>query len=143
MNIDVAGGITRSGNVGSYTYSVKNQMDNKPVVFVNWFDCARYCNWLHNGKGSGDTETGAYTLNGAITGDAVAINAGANYRIPTENEWYKAAYYKGGGTNAGYWTYATQSDTAPTPVQANSLGYGQINGVPVPGADPIYNINCI
>ena len=27
--------------------------------------------------------------------------------------YYKAAYYKGGGTNAGYWVYPTQSDTAP------------------------------
>ena len=35
------------------------------------------------------------------------------FYIPTENEWYKAAYYsptKGG--NGGYYTYATQSDTA-------------------------------
>jgi formylglycine-generating enzyme required for sulfatase activity len=31
-------------------------------------------------------------------------------------EWYKAAYYKGGGTNAGYWTYPTQSNTAPSNV---------------------------
>ena len=32
------------------------------------------------------------------------------YFIPTVDEWYKAAYYKGGGVNAGYWTYRrTQS----------------------------------
>ena len=24
----------------------------------------------------------------------------------TEDQWYKAAYYKGGSTNAGYWDYA-------------------------------------
>jgi Sulfatase-modifying factor enzyme 1/PEP-CTERM motif len=30
------------------------------------------------------------------------------------NEWYKAAYYKGGGANAGYWLYPTQSDTKPS-----------------------------
>lgn len=34
--------------------------------------------------------------------------------LPSEDEWYKAAYYKGGGTNAGYWEYATQSDNPPT-----------------------------
>ena len=41
---------------------------------------------------------------------AITRNAGATYFIPSENEWYKAAYYKGGGTNAGYWTYPTQSN---------------------------------
>jgi hypothetical protein len=44
---------------------------------------------------------------------AINRNTGATYAIPSENEWYKAAYYKGGGTNAGYWTYPTQSNTAP------------------------------
>jgi len=126
MGSDPRGGITRSGTSGSFSYTVKTNMENKPVVYVSWFDAARYCNWLHNGKGGGSTETGAYTLNGATTGNAVAKNADASYSIPTENEWYKAAYYKGGGTNAGYWAYATQSDTEPTCVAANSTGDGPV-----------------
>ena len=40
---------------------------------------------------------------------------GARFRIPTEDEWYKAAYCKGGGAEAGYWEYPTQSDTMPAP----------------------------
>jgi formylglycine-generating enzyme required for sulfatase activity len=52
------------------------------------------------------------------------VNPGATFYIPTENQWYKAAYYKGGSTNAGYWTYATQSDTVPTSVTAGSTGIG-------------------
>jgi formylglycine-generating enzyme required for sulfatase activity len=52
------------------------------------------------------------------------VNSGATFYIPTENQWYKAAYYKGGGTSAGYWNYATQSDTAPTAVTAGSTGIG-------------------
>ena len=36
--------------------------------------------------------------------------------LPTVNEWYKAAYYSGGGTNSTYWTYPTQSDTVPSNV---------------------------
>jgi formylglycine-generating enzyme required for sulfatase activity len=40
-------------------------------------------------------------------------NAGATYFIPSDSERYKAAYYKGGSTNAGYWTYPTKSNTAP------------------------------
>jgi sulfatase modifying factor 1 len=135
MDSNARGGITRSGSSGSFTYSVKTNMGNKPVVFVNWFDCARYCNWLHNNKligpqDSSTTEDGAYTLSGATTGNAVPSNSDAKYHLPTENEWYKAAYYKGGGTNAGYWVYATQSNTAPTPVTASSTGDGLLSGQP-------------
>jgi formylglycine-generating enzyme required for sulfatase activity len=69
-------------------------------------------------------ETGAYTLNNATSGNAVAMNAGALFFIPSENQWYKAAYYRGGGTNAGYWPYATQSNSLPGAVTANSTGDG-------------------
>jgi sulfatase modifying factor 1 len=87
-------GITRSGSSGSYTYSVTGTLANRPVVYVTWFDAARMANWMVNGQGSGSTETGAYTLNGAISGIVLA-NAGAQVYIPTEDEWYKAAYYNG------------------------------------------------
>ena len=100
-------------------------MGDKPVNYVSWFDAARVANWLQNGEGSGSTETGAYTLVGGQTsGTAPAANPGASYFLPTEDQWYKAAYYKGGGTNAGYWDYATQSDTAPTAVTAGTTGIG-------------------
>ena len=46
-------------------------------------------------------------------------------------EWYKAAYYKGGGTNSGYWIFPTQSNTPPSNVlsatgtnNANYFEYG-------------------
>ena len=42
---------------------------------------------------------------------AINRNAGATYFIPSDNEWYKAAYYD--PSNASYWRYATQSNTAP------------------------------
>jgi formylglycine-generating enzyme required for sulfatase activity len=95
------------------------------VNFVSWFDAARVANWLQNGQGSSSTETGAYTLVGGQTsGTAPARNVDATIYIPTEDQWYKAAFYKGGSTNAGYWDYATQSDTAPTPVTSGSTGIG-------------------
>jgi hypothetical protein len=49
-----------------------------------------------------------------MTDTNITRNAGAKYSIPSENEWYKAAYYKGRGTNAGYWRYATQSNVIPS-----------------------------
>ena len=125
MGSDARGGITRSGVSGSYTYAVKANMGDKPVNYVSWFDAARVANWAQNGAtGTSSTETGAYTLNGATSGDAVGVNPGATVFVPTESQWYKAAYYKGGGTNAGYWTYATQSDALPTAVTAGATGDG-------------------
>ena len=120
-DLNVAG-ISRSGASGSYTYAVVNNggdSSNRPITYVSWFDAARFANWMNNGATNGaSTETGAYTLNGATSGVNFTKNAGATWWIPSEDEWYKAAYYKGGGTNAGYWLYPTQSDSAP----GNNIG---------------------
>jgi formylglycine-generating enzyme len=118
-------GISRTGVSGSYTYSVINNggnSANRPITYVSWFDAARFANWMTNGQGGGSTETGAYTLNNATSGNAVAVNPGAAFFIPTENEWYKAAYYSPvlNSGSGGYYTYATQSDSAP----GNIIGSG-------------------
>jgi sulfatase modifying factor 1 len=114
MGTDSAHGcqIQRSGSSGSYTYSVASDYANRPVDYVSYWDTCRFANWLNNGQGSGDTETGAYTLTDAgITNNTVARNAQATWAVTSENEWYKAAYYKGGGPDAGYWSYAIQSNS--------------------------------
>jgi YD repeat-containing protein len=126
MGSNIRGGILRSNNSGNYTYTVKNYMGNKPVNYINWFDSARYCNWLHNNKPSGSqnnitTEDGSYTLNGITSGDVVIKNLNSKYHIPTEDEWYKAAYFdphKLGTNQSGYWLYATQNSNEPLCVNA-------------------------
>ena len=89
------GGITRSGVSGTYTYAVKSGFADKPVTYVSFYDSLRFANWLNNGQGSGDTETGAYTLLGGTAtpsdGTSVTRNGGANIFLPSDNEWYKAA----------------------------------------------------
>jgi formylglycine-generating enzyme required for sulfatase activity len=120
--------IRRSGTTGTYTYAVMNSTGHRPISYVSWFDSARFSNWLANGQPSGaqtstTTENGAYNLNGATSGNAVAANAtnpntglAPTYRMPLENEWYKAAYYSpnySGTGVGGYWTWATQSNSAP------------------------------
>jgi hypothetical protein len=124
-------GITQSGSPGNYTYSVTGN-PNFPMNYVPWGDAARFCNWLENGQptapeGPGSTETGSYTLNGDLVYLTTETrNAGARYVIPTEDEWYKAAYYKGGGTNAGYWLYPTRSNSVPSNVMS-SIGTNNAN----------------
>jgi formylglycine-generating enzyme required for sulfatase activity len=112
-------GISRSGIAGNYSYTAIND-GNKPVTYVSWFDGARFSNWLQNGQptglqGAGTTETGAYTLNGAISGVAIARNANANVFLPNENEWYKAAYYDPAlnSGSGGYWAYPTRNNSIP------------------------------
>ena len=113
------GGILRSGEGGSFTYSLKDGMGRKPVNFVTWLTCARYANWLSNGGGSGaDTESGSYTIKwGQVTAPNHAALAAAKtlkWALATENEWYKAAYFdaeKPGGP--GYWPYAVKGGGAP------------------------------
>ena len=126
MGSDARGGISfTSGATAGSKYAVRLNMGNKPVNYVSWFDAARVSNWLHNGATSSSSmETGAYNLNNATSGNAVALIAGARFFIPSENQWYKAAYYKGGSTNAGYWAYGTASNTLPTSVTANGTGDG-------------------
>ena len=121
--------ITQSGSSGSYTYSVSSTYANHPVVGVTWFDAARFSNWLGNGQGSGSMETGAYTLNGATSG-IINVNPGAAVYIPSENEWYKAAYYN--GANSTYSLYPNGQNTT-TQADANywpssgivDVGYGK------------------
>ena len=124
-NTDMAGsfgGITRSGSAGSYTYSTVSGRANNPVNFVSFWDATRFANWLHNGQGSGDTETGAYTLTSSgISGNTVTRNAGWQWAVTSENEWYKAAYHQpasAGGDSDNYWLYSTSSNTITT-AQAN------------------------
>jgi formylglycine-generating enzyme required for sulfatase activity len=139
-------GITQTAVTGGYQYGILPGHENLPVNFVTWGDAARFCNWLQNGQpavggeGPGTTETGAYTLDGATADSAlmaITRNANATYFIPSENEWYKAAYYDPtlNGGAGGYWTYPTKSNTAPSNV-LSATGTNNANYVISDYTDP-------
>lgn len=131
MNSDVRGGITQSGSSGSFTYAVKTDMGDKPVNYVSFLDAMRFTNWINNGQGTATTESGAYDMTEAATGVIHASNAAV--WLPTENEWYKAAYYQpaaAGGDTDSYWLYPTQSNAIPTVATAGTTGI-----ISNPGAD--------
>jgi autotransporter-associated beta strand protein len=116
------GGIEKnpSATEGS-RYNVKAGQGSYPVVHINWMRAARFVNWLANGQGSGGTESGVYDMSVFSGMNYYATppprTTGAQIFLPSENEWYKAAYYdptKGG--TGGYWQYGTRSDTAPASV---------------------------
>jgi formylglycine-generating enzyme len=127
--------IVRSGSAGSYTYSVAADYANRPVNYVAWQDAARFANWMHNGQPTGaqdlsSTEDGSYLLDGATTNEVllqVVRKPNATWVIPTENEWYKAAYYN--PATGTYFKHATSSNTAP----------GKVIATPDPGNNAAWN----
>ena len=141
MGSNAQGGITRAGSSGSFTYSVKDGFANKPVNYVSFYDSLRFINWLNNGQGSADTETGAYTLEGGTAtpsnGTTVMANPGADIFLPSENEWYKAAYWDPG--TQSYFDYPAGSNSqtacaAPTGLANRANCDNAVGGVTDVGA---------
>jgi formylglycine-generating enzyme required for sulfatase activity len=140
------GGISRtgSGTAGAaWQYEARANRANRPVNYVSWYSTLRFANWMHNGRPSGaqngwTTEDGAYDMS---LGSSVVRKPSALVFLPSEDEWYKAAYYdpdKVGG--AGYWRYPTQSNTRPTDEAppGTDLLNGSANCFLTNYVDPIY-----
>ena len=136
--------IRQIGSPGFFTYVVENNGDcaedpdwvDRPVNFVSWGDAARFANWMHNAQPTGaqdttSTEDGAYDLSatqeyygsdGQIIDFeglrtallAVVREPDATWVIPSEDEWYKAAYHYNDGVQGSYWDYPTSSDATPS-----------------------------
>jgi len=109
-----------------------NRGTNKPATSITWNECARYVNWLNIKEG---LQPAYYFTTSGVNDDITLWSSGeawqlggenlyrhkdAKYFLPSEDEWYKAAYYKSVGVNAGYWLYPTGSDTAPTAVASGT-----------------------
>lgn len=109
--------IQRSGVSPNYSYTTTADWVDRPVNWVSFWDAARFVNWLHNGQpigaqGPGTTEDGAYHDVGNDT--LFGRNAEAKYFLPTENEWYKAAYHDNlAGLAANYFEYPTGTNALP------------------------------
>ena len=96
MGSNERGGITNAGAEG-FVYQVKPFFESKPVVYVSFWDSIRFANWLHNGQGNADMETGSYTITEeGIDSNTITRNVNATIALPSEDEWYKAAYYDSG-----------------------------------------------
>ena len=125
--------------------TTNNRGTDKPATLMSWNKCARYVNWLNIKEGLQPayyfTTSG---VNDGITlwssseawqlgGENLYRHKDAKYFLPSEDEWYKAAYYKSGGINAGYWSYPTGSNTAPTAVASGTTaGTAVYNGQTAP-----------
>ncbi|MEM9353286.1 MAG: SUMF1/EgtB/PvdO family nonheme iron enzyme [Planctomycetota bacterium] len=114
-NPNVAGNLggieLQAGNADGSKFVVQAGREQNPVTYVSFFDAMRFTNWLHNGQGSGDTDTGAYTIGNGVN---EVRSADARFWIPSDDEWYKASYHDATAGTAGvYFDYATGSDSVP------------------------------
>ncbi len=130
------GGIVREpGNAPGSRYVAQAARRDNPVTQVSFLDAMRFVNWLSNGQGDADTESGVYAVTNGL---AETRSGNARYFIPDRDEWYKAAYHdKSAGTAGQYFKYATGSDDVPVsdrpdddPAAVNYYNDdGQANGV--------------
>ena len=118
-------------------YSVKTGQESFPATWIRWDSGGRMVNWLANGQGSGSTESGVYDMSVLTSGFATPPTRapGATIFLPSENEYYKAAYYDPTKSGiGGYWQYGVMSDTAPVGVapsggsKSANIGNGNSGG---------------
>ena len=125
------GGIRRTGEgtmEAPYLYETIVPLADKPVNFISWGDAARFANWLENDQLGGTdcnacTEGGSYDL---VSGPGPMRAADSRWVLPTEDEWYKAAFHTMDDADGGpgYWLYPTQSDLVPVQTACDVAGNG-------------------
>ena len=122
--------ITKATASGMSNVTARPWTGNQPAANITWYEAAAFVNFLNTNSG----KTAAYDLTFSSGSWSMALwsseqawtaggtnlyrNKDAFYFLPSENEWYKAAYYNPAGTN--YFLYPTGSDTAPTAVASGT-----------------------
>ena len=116
---------------------------SQPAADMTWYAAAAFVNWLNTSSGhqaAYQLDTGNTTLTLWSSGEAwqaggenLFRHKDAYYFLPSEDEWYKAAYHKNDGVTANYWDYATGSNTIPTAVVSGTgAGTAVYNGKAAP-----------
>ncbi len=99
-----------SGNEGYWNSGDRTAGTGAPASYVTLYEAMKYCNYIT----SGDVYAGAYVFSGGVYQSTDRSSAISTYEticaVPTEDEWYKAAYY----TGSGYSLYADGTGTVPT-----------------------------
>ncbi len=92
--------VDKANVVGGLGINHGNQGLNRPVTYVSWFEAAKFVNWLNSSTGNAPAykfinDAFALWQPGDAGYDATNLfrNTQARYFLPTDDEWYKAAYY--------------------------------------------------
>ena len=109
---------------------------SQPAAFMKWYEMAAFVNWLNTSTGNvpaynlaydGGSDNSSWVMSLWSSEDAwqtggqnLYRNKNAYYFLPSDDEWFKAAYQKNDGATGNYWTYPTGSDSVPTPVASGT-----------------------
>ncbi len=118
--------ITKATALGLTNVTAGDWGPSQPATSMTWYEAAAFVNWLNTSTG----HQAAYNLNGtagALTlwssvdawqagGQNLYRHKNAYYFLPSEDEWYKAAFHKNDGVTANYWDYALGSNSIPVAV---------------------------
>ena len=102
--------ITKATQVGMANVSAGAWTNNQPAANLSWYEAAAFVNFLNTNSGktaaydltySGSWSMALWSSDQAWTAGGTNLyrNKDAYYFLPSENEWYKAAYYNAAGTN--------------------------------------------
>ena len=121
--------VTKATLLGLAGVSTTASSSNRPAASATWYEAAAFVNFLNTNSG----KTAAYNLtlsnttwsmnlqatNQAWTlgGTNLYRNKDAFYFLPSENEWFKSAYYN--PSNSTYYIYPLGSNSAPTAIGTN------------------------
>ena len=119
--------ITKATRLGMTNVTAGAWSAKQPAANMTWYEAAAFVNWLNTSTGHQAaydlTYNGGWSMN--LWSSAQAWQAGgenlyrhkdAFYFLPSEDEWYKAAWHKNDGVTANYWDYATGSNEIPKAV---------------------------
>jgi len=125
-----ANDITKATAGGLSNVTAPTYLGDRPAADISWYEAAAFVNWLNTSTG----KTAAYALTFSNSQWSMALQSSSNawtaggtnlyrnkdayYFLPSENEWYKAAYYNRTGTN--YFLYPTASSSVPTAVASGT-----------------------
>ena len=121
--------ITKATASGMADVTAGPWTSNQPAATISWYDAAAFVNWLNTSTGHQAaydlTFSSSWSMNmwdsanaWTLGGTNLYRHKDAYYFLPSETEWYKAAYYNPEGAN--YYLYPTASDIAPNPVTSGA-----------------------
>ena len=125
--------IDKANALGGLGITKDSRGPDKPATSISWYEAATFVDWLNTSTGNPPAykfDTGGdfqlwTPIDAGFNPKNLYRNSLAKYALPSDDEWYKAAYYD--PTKGVYYDYPTGSNLVP-------------DGVDFPG-DPNFDAN--
>lgn len=130
--------INQATDSGLYNVIANAWTGSQPAAGISWYGAAAFVNWLNTSTGhqpaynlTPKNNLGGWNMQLWATEDAWRNDPGAGadinqyrhkdayYFLPSEDEWYKAAFHQNDGVTPNYWDYATGSNNVPDGIDFN------------------------